>query len=82
MPSSFFSTTSAFSLSWKVTIVPTFNLFAGLDKHSQILFPKSFKSSSSITAQVSSFVPISLAGITLVSFNTKTSPLCSSLLIS
>ena len=57
------------------------NAFEKLVKHKPLV-PKSFKSNSSITAPVSSFVPISLAGITLVSFNTKTSPLCSSLLIS
>ena len=32
------------------------------------------KSKISIVALVSSFIPINLAGITLVSFNTKTSP--------
>lgn len=55
-------------------IVPTFTLLAGLVKHSHTLFPSSFSKSSSITALVSSLTPIILAGITLVSFKTNTSP--------
>lgn len=75
IPSFSFSVTTAFNFpSPKETMSPTCNLFWGRDKtshSSSIIF---FKSKSSITAPVFSFTPISLAGITLVSFKTKTSP--------
>ena len=49
IPSSFISVTSAFKLpSPKEIIVPIFNLFCGLARHSQVS-PISFKSSNSIT---------------------------------
>ena len=54
--------------------VPSFTLFAGLAKVTQVLSPISFNNNTSITAFVSSFSPIYLAGITFVSFKTKASP--------
>ena len=50
-------------------------LLAGLLSTSHISFSVSFNINSSITAPVSSFTPIILAGITFVSFKTKISPL-------
>ena len=58
----------------KDIIVPICTLLAGLTKHFQLSPSIFFKSNISIVAFVSSFIPISLAGKTLVSFNTKTSP--------
>ena len=75
IPSVFFSVTFAFNKpSPKLIIVSTWILLKGLDKHSHLLPPKSFNSNNSIWALVLSFSPINLAGITLVSFKTKTSP--------
>ena len=59
----------------KLTIVPSFTLFAGLTKHFQLSFSILFRRSTSMTAPVSILSPINLAGNTLVSFSTKTSPL-------
>ena len=75
IPSSASLIHSAFSFpSPKDTIVPTFILLAGLTRHSQSSFSIFFNNNTSITAFVSSFIPINLAGKTLVSFNTKVSP--------
>ena len=76
MPSSNTFTHSAFKRPFPNDItVPSCTLFAGRDRHSYILSPKSFNNNTSITALVSSFSPINLAGITLVSFKTRVSPL-------
>ena len=75
IPSSKHSVHTALSLSLNFIVVPTFTLLAGLHKHSHILLLSSFNINNSITALVSVLTPIILAGITLVSFTTKTSPL-------
>ena len=55
-------------------VVPIFTLLAGLTKHSQLSSLIFLRSNTSITAPVSFFSPIILAGSTLVSFSTNTSP--------
>ena len=56
------------------TPVPTLTLLAGFTRHSQLSFSVFFNNNTSITAFVSSYVPINLAGRTFVSFNTRVSP--------
>ena len=74
-PSGPIPTTSPINLpSPKENLVPILALFPGLTKDSHVSSSCLFNNRNSIFPPVSTFSPINLAGITLVSFKTKQSP--------